>query len=133
MATATRFEELVCWKLAEEARTDIFRLTESGAAARDFDFKDQIRRSSRSATSNLAEGFGAFQPREFARLARIARRSIMETRTHLYEARTQAYWPEPDVERLIKLTVRAQSATTALIKYLDSCKGRPPTGWDFGS
>ena len=132
MATATRFEELVCWTLAEEVRTHVFRLTESGSAARDFDFKDQIRRSSRSATSNLAEGFGAFQPREFARLARIARRSIVETREHLYEARKQGYWPE-EVEKLVGLTIRAQSATTALIRYLDSCKGRPPTGWDFSS
>jgi four helix bundle protein len=80
----------------------------------------------------LSEGFGAFYPREFARLARIARRSLIETRNHLEDAREQKYFPENDIRELIHLSFRSQKATTRLIRYLDSCKGKPPTGWDFG-
>jgi four helix bundle protein len=78
----------------------------------------------------LSEGFGAFYPREFARFSRIARRSIVETRNHLHDARERKYWPDDEIEALIHLTFRAQKATRRLIEYLDSCNGRPPAGWD---
>lgn len=131
VAGVGRFEDLIAWQLSAELRDRIFDLTEDGPAARDVDFRDDIRRSARSAPNNLSEGFGAFYPREFARFGRIARRSIIETRNHLQDARKQKYFSDEDVRKLIHLTFRAQKATTGLIKYLDSCRGRPPTGWDF--
>ena len=131
MAAAKKYEDLICWQVAANLRDRILKLTEDGPAARAKDFRDDIRRSARSAPSNLSEGFGAFYPREFARLARIARRSLTETRNHLQDAREQKYFPEKEIRELIHLTFRAQKATTGLIKYLDSCKGKPPTGWDF--
>ena len=66
MATAKRFEELIAWQRSAELRDEILRLTENGKAARDWGFRDQIRRSASSAPSNLSEGFGAFKPRVFA-------------------------------------------------------------------
>jgi hypothetical protein len=56
---------------------------------------------------------------------------MMETRNHLEEAREHKYFAEDEIGKLIHFTFRAQKATTRLIKYLDSCKGRPPSGWDF--
>ena len=130
MAVAKNIEELIVWRLAVELRDEIFKLTEDGAGARDRDFKEQIRKSARSSAANLAEGFGAFYPGEFARFGRIARRSMIETRNHLYDARKHAYFAPADSRRLIHLTFRAQKATTRLVKYLDSCKHRRgPAGW----
>ena len=131
MAGVGRFEDLIAWQLSVKLRDRILELTETGSATRDVAFCDDIRRSARSAPSNLSEGFGAFYPREFARFSRIARRSIIETRNHLHDAEKQQYFHVDDISRLIHLTFRAQKATTRLIRYLDSCKGRPPTGWDF--
>jgi four helix bundle protein len=131
MAGVGRFEDLIAWQLSVKLRDRILELTETGTATRDAAFCDDIRRSARSASSNLSEGFGAFYPREFARFSRIARRSIIETRNHLHDAQKQQYFHVDDISRLIHLTFRAQKATTRLIRYLDSCKGRPPTGWDF--
>lgn len=130
MAGVGKFEELIAWQLSAALRDRILELTEDGPAARDRDFKEDIRRSARSSPSNLSEGFGAFYPREFARFGRIARRSIIETRNHLHDARKQNYFSEEEIKKLVHLTFRAQKATTGLIKYLDSCKGRPPAGWD---
>jgi hypothetical protein len=56
---------------------------------------------------------------------------MIETRNHLYDSRKHLYFSPEDARRLIHLSFRAQKATTRLIKYLDSCKGRPPAGWDF--
>ena len=131
MAGIRNFENLTAWQLSAELRDRILALTDDAPAACDEEFKADIRRSARSAPSYLSEGFGAFYPREFARFSRIARRSLLETRNHLGDARKQKYFPEEKIKELIHLTFRAQKCTTRLIKYLNSCKGRPPAGWDF--
>src|SRR5262249_47978667 len=61
------FEDLVCWQLSHQLECEIFDLTSTGLVSRDFKFRDQIRDSSASAPSNIAEGFGMFRPRDFAR------------------------------------------------------------------
>jgi four helix bundle protein len=130
MAGVGKFEDLIAWQLSVELRDRILDLTKNGPAASDHDFRNDIRRSARSAPSNLSEGFGAFYPREFARFSRIARRSIIETRNHLLDAQKQECFNQDEINELIQLTFRAQKATTGLIRYLDSCNGRPPTGWN---
>jgi four helix bundle protein len=61
LASVHRFEDLIAWQLSVELRDEIIRLTDDGqwACQRDRDFTSQIRKSSRSSPSNLAEGFGA--------------------------------------------------------------------------
>ena len=129
MAVARCIEELVAWQLSVKLRDEILAIVKTGEAARNLSFRDQIERSTRSAPSNLAEGFAAFRPKEFAYFARIARRSLAETRNHLAEGRTRKFFSAEQEERLRRLALRAQKATTRLIRYLDSCKGRAPAGW----
>ena len=45
-----------------------------------------MSRGPSSAARNLAEGFGHFNPREFASFTRIARAPYFETRNHLHDA-----------------------------------------------
>ncbi len=127
---AKKFEDLVVWQLSVELRDDIVRLTEHGRVARDFKFRTQIRESARSAPRNTAEGFGHFNPKPFARYMRIALGSLNETRNHLKEGLDLKYFTESDANRLLKLCRRASIAATRLIRYLDSCEGVAPTGWN---
>jgi len=60
-------------------------LTEHGRASRDFAFRKQIRTSSSSAPSNIAEGFGYYKPKLFTRHLRIAIASLHETKGHLQD------------------------------------------------
>ena len=83
MAGVRRFEDLIAWQLCFELQQCVFELTESGPAARDFEFKRQIRRASASATDNLAEGFGRYRTRDFARFVDITRGSLNETSSQL--------------------------------------------------
>ena len=130
MAGARSFEELDAWRLRVELRDRVLRLSACEAVWRDRAFRAQISDAAASAPRNLTEGFGAFKPREFARFTRIARRSLMETRNHLRDAQTRRYLKDDDSHELITLCNRALGATTSLLKYLDSCQGRAPTGWD---
>ena len=131
MAVARKYQDLICWQVAATLRNRILTLTEDGLVSRAKNFCDDIQRSARSAASNLSEGFGAVYPREFARMGRIARRSLIETRNHLEDARERKYFSEQEIKELIHLTFRAQKATTRLIKYLETCKRKPADGWNF--
>jgi four helix bundle protein len=42
---------------------------DSGGVIRDFRFRDQLRDSAASAPSNIAEGFGRYEPAEFKALS----------------------------------------------------------------
>jgi four helix bundle protein len=130
MAGVKRFEELDAWKLSAELRDRIEQEINRPSVAHDVKFRDQIRDSSRSAPSNLAEGFGAYRPREFARFVRIARRSLMETENHLLEGEKKKYFTKSATKALVILCHRALGATTNLLRYLESCDGQAPTDWN---
>jgi four helix bundle protein len=131
MAGVRYVEDLIAWRLSADLRDRLLELVKTGPITSDPDFRDQIRDAARSAPRNIAEGFGHFNPREFARYTRIALASLFEVKNHLQDAQTQQYFSEQDTKEVLRLASRAIGATTRLLKYLRSCKGRPPTGWDF--
>lgn len=73
-----RFEEIDVWKQACELCKEIYLLTNSEVISKDFGFKDQLRRSSVSIPSNIAEGYERKSNTEFVRFfiysKRICRR-----------------------------------------------------------
>jgi len=113
-----RFEDLVAWQLSSELQQEVFSFTATTPTSRDFKFCDQIRESSRSAPSNIAEGFGRYYPQEFARFLRIAVGSLNETKNHLHDGRARGYMTDTEHERLVRLCLRALKATTSLTRYL---------------
>ena len=121
MAGAKRLDELIIWKLASQLRDEIGERIERGAGGRDWDFRDQIVRSSRSSAANIAEGFGYFRPRPFAKHLRIARGSAMETLNHSREGATKNYFAAEDATRFCRLSGRILRGIANLIAYLDSC------------
>ncbi len=130
MKSAHSYEELVIWQLGSELRDRIFELTEHGPASRDFEFRKQIRSSSSSVPSNIAEGFGYYKPKLFARQLRIAIASLDETKSHLQDgAGTKGYFDPDEAGRLIRLACRTLRASKRLLRYLDSCKGKAPVDW----
>ncbi|MBI3491273.1 MAG: four helix bundle protein [Acidobacteria bacterium] len=110
-----RFEDLVCWQLSHELKCEVFAFTANRPAARDFKYCDQIRDSSASAASNIAEGFGRFRPRDFARFLEIARASLMETQNHLRDGHDRRYIEDRLYWRLRNLSAKALRATTNLM------------------
>jgi four helix bundle protein len=129
VAGAKSFEDLHAWRLCVALCERIFELTAAGTVARDVHFCSQIRDSARSAPRNIAEGFGAYRPREFARFMRIARRSLHETKNHILEGRRREYFSEAAEADLLTMYHRAQGATTGLLRYLERCNGMAPNDW----
>jgi four helix bundle protein len=115
---ATKFTDLVAWQLADELRRLIFEITAQGQVARDFKYCDQSKDAARSAASNIAEGFGRFRHREFARFLDIAIGSLEEVSDLLTDGRERGYVNNLQLAQGKRLVVRSKSACVALKAYL---------------
>ena len=127
MAGIDSFDKLDAWQLAAALRDRIYAVTE--ARCSDWPFRGQIRDAAASAPRNVAEGFGLFKPRMFARHVRIARGSLAETRNHLQDAADRGLFAPSETDELFRLVHRALGATTGLLRYLESLDGEAPTNW----
>ena len=77
------FEELDVWKECRKLRKEISKLVKLFPIEEKFKLVDQIVRSSRSTTANIAEGHGRFHYQENIQFCRQARGSLNETLDHL--------------------------------------------------
>src|SRR4030042_6841011 len=77
------FKELKVWQQSKDLAVNIYKLTEEGAFIKDYGLKDQMRRSSVSVPSNIAEGDNLDTDKQSVRHFYIARGSIAELRTQL--------------------------------------------------
>ena len=78
------FEDLEVWKECRKFRNQISTTTEKFPKEEKYCLTDQIKRSSRSVTANIAEGYGRFHFQENAQFCRQARGSLTETLDHLF-------------------------------------------------
>lgn len=98
MPNIDRFEDIEAWKRAREVTRRIYHFSSSGEFSRDFGLEDQIRRSSVSIMSNIAEGFERDGNREFINFLSIAKGSCGEARSQLYVALDQNFISVEDFE-----------------------------------
>ena len=86
MAGVRSLDELRAWQASLKFKRAVYGLIDSGVFAKDFKLEGQLREASRSAVSQVAEGFGRFNPADNARFVNMARASLIECRNHLLDA-----------------------------------------------
>ena len=123
---ARSYTELDCWNLANELKRGVYALIQHGEAARDLKFRDQLRDAAASAPRNIAEGFGRYQPKDFAQYLRVANGSLMETTNHLQDGVDRGYFTASAIAPLVVLARRSSAATTRLIRYLATARAPNP-------
>lgn len=77
------FRELVIWRMSIDMTEKIYKLTESLPQHEKFGLTSQIRRSSVSIPSNIAEGSGRTSDKEFRHFLNIGISSSYELETQL--------------------------------------------------
>jgi four helix bundle protein len=77
------FRDLQVWHRSMELTVAVYRLTQRFPREETFGLTAQLRRSAISVPSNVAEGHGRINPREFKRFLLIARGSNCELQTQL--------------------------------------------------
>jgi four helix bundle protein len=115
---AARYEDLDVWRLCDEIRRLVHEETARDAARADRKFCQQILDSAEDAVADIAEGFGRFNPREFAQFLGYAITSTAEVRERTRFAFARQYFRPETAARLIVLCVRADKALRALRRYL---------------
>ena len=85
------FKRLTVWQQAHQLTLEIYSLTNGFPSNERFGVTSQLRRSSASIPTNIAEGCGRFGEREFARFLSIASGSASETEYHLLLAHHLGY------------------------------------------
>ncbi|OOG78443.1 four helix bundle protein [Algoriphagus sp. A40] len=85
------FEDLEVWKKGRDVRLFVQSVVKKFPPEEKFALTLQIRKSSRSITNNIAEGYGRFFYQENIQFCRISRGSLTETLDHMIVASDEKY------------------------------------------
>jgi len=118
MATFKKFEEIKAWQEARDFTKVVYSITNKGAFSKDFDLKNQIRRSTISIMANIAEGQGRRTDKEFANFLNYSLGSIAETKSHLYVALDFKYIDKKDFDELYENLDKIGKMTFGLCNHL---------------
>jgi four helix bundle protein len=124
MAGAERFESLLTWQRMYELSLEVWKVTNLPPSSKDFDYRNEIRDASDSAHRNVAEGFGRYNPAEFARFLDMSRASALETQALLRKGRDINYLTPEQFAHLDQLAERGLQALARFQRYLRSPQAR---------
>jgi len=126
MAGWKHFSEIVAWQLANQLKRSVYALIERPQFRAEYKLCDQLREAARSGPSNIAEGFGRFGNKEFARFVRIAKGSEIEVMNHLADAHDRKLITVLELDSFDHLARRAVRAAVGLIHHLETTPQPPP-------
>src|SRR5690554_4565117 len=118
------FEGLEVWKKGRELRMFVFRVSKTFPVEEKYKLASQIKRSSRSVTNNIAEGFGRFHFQENIQFCRQARGSLTETLDHMIIAYDENIISENELEEFRMLYESCLKLSNGYIAYLIKAKAK---------
>ena len=126
MATFQKFEDIEAWQRARELTREIYTASNENPFSKDFGLRDQVRKTSVSIMSNIAEGFERDGTKEFIQFLSVAKGSSGELRSQLYVALDQGYLEEERFDRLLDIVLETSRMIGGLINYLRKSKMKGP-------
>jgi len=124
MGTINSFEDILAWQKGMDLVRKVHKCTSAGEFSRDYALKDQIRRSSVSVVSNIAEGFERGGDKEFIQFLYIAKGSSAELRTQILIAKEFDYITLEACSQLLGLVKSTSELISGLIRYLKDSQHR---------
>ena len=115
-----RFTDLRAWQACNTYKNAVYRLCVQGPLSTDWERRRQLEKAVSGPPAHLAEGFGRFNPADFARFVVLARSSLMESQNHLRDAVDKGYITEDTRLEHEQLAEAALEEVTGLMEYLQS-------------
>ena len=112
------FEDLECYKLALHVIIGVHELIKSLPPEEKYDLVTQIRRSSKSVTANIAEGYGRYHYLDSLYKYSIARGELNETLSHVINAKVLGYVEQSMFESLYSLIREAEQTLNGYMAYV---------------
>ena len=123
MSSIKSFEDLECWKSARELRMFVAQnIIPRFSIEEKYALTSQLRRSSRSVSDNIAEGYGRFHYQENIQFCRIARGSLCESLNHVITAKDENYIEEDLLQQFRERFERTKAILNGYINYLVKTK-----------
>lgn len=118
MANYKTFEEMEVWQDSIELCKMIYTVSNQGEFAKDFGFKDQIRRSAVSIPSNISEGFERESTKQFVYFLNVAKGSCGELRAQIRIALELGYFTQEEYTLRNEKCISVSRQIKGLSKYL---------------
>jgi four helix bundle protein len=125
MAGWKDFREIAAWQHARALKIRVDEFLERPNVKRNQRLHDQLHDAVRSGPRNIAEGFGKYGNKEFARFARIAKGSEVEVLNHLIDLRDQRLISEDELMLAEHAARKAINAVVGLIRHLENTPDPP--------
>jgi len=116
------FEDLECWKACTEVRRFVSELVKKYPKEEKFGLVDDMKRSGRSTTHNIAEGFGRFHYQENIQFCRHSRGSLYELIDQLITSKDDGYISSEEYEKGRALISKSLALLNGYINYLSRQK-----------
>jgi len=113
------FRDLLAWQKAMDLVDEIYRTVLEFPRHELFGLSSQMRRSALRIPSDIAEGSGRWNLRDFRRLLRDARGSAYELETQIIVAQRQGYITLEHAAELASQCVRTTQLINGLIRYIN--------------
>lgn len=97
-------QRLKVWQKSVDLVESSYKLSSRLPLDERFGLVSQIRRAATSVPANIAEGFGRWNARDFARFAAIASGSLRELETHLIIVQRLGFLDKSTVETVLRQT-----------------------------
>jgi four helix bundle protein len=112
------FRNLVVWQKAHQNTLKVYRLTEAFPPSELYGLTSQMRRSSASVSTNLAEGCGRGSDADLARFAQMAMGSASELEYQILLARDLGFMTDETHGQITKDVQEVKRMLTGLIRKL---------------
>jgi four helix bundle protein len=114
------FREIAAWQLSHTVKVHVYQFLDRPDVRRRYKYCEQLADCARSAPNNIAEGFGRFGNKEFARFSRIAKGSLNEVLNHMIDAHDLRLISKDELLLHEHRIRKALKATAGLIRHLES-------------
>ncbi len=114
------YRDLIVWQKSVHMVTHLYQLLSKFPDEEKYGLTSQIKRSSVSISSNIAEGYGRNYTKDYARFLQMARGSLFEMQTQLQIAVNLDFIQEKDLEEIISLSIEIEKMLNVLIKKLSN-------------
>ena len=121
------FKELDCYKKSRELRIYISNLLKKFPAEEKYLLISQLKRSSRSVTATIAEGYGRYTYTDTRNFFIMARGSITETMEHFTTAFDEKYITEEELKHGNDMCETSFKLINGYIAWLDKSKSKSRT------
>ncbi|MDZ7611321.1 MAG: four helix bundle protein [Candidatus Moranbacteria bacterium] len=112
----SKFTDLIAWQEGHKLVLMVYKMTDGFPRDEKYNLIDQMRRSSVSVTSNIAEGFAKVSSKDKNRFYNIAQTSLIELQNQLIICKDLKYLSNADFEKLANQSINCHKLINALIR-----------------